>query len=109
MPGWKKRVYKLDANHKWKSKPGYQIFVADWGAVRFDFPTGWIPVPVEISIRLCDKQPPDNDAALVEALDKQFAADGYSIRALFLRVATMPQTWRVKSAAPGGGQGNVTR
>jgi hypothetical protein len=64
MPGWKKRVYKLDANHKWKAKPGYQIFVADWGAVRFDIPAGWVPVPVEISVRLCDKEPPDNDAAL---------------------------------------------
>ena len=64
MPAWKKRVYKLDANHKWKAKPGYQIFVADWGAVRFDIPTGWVPVPVEISVRLCDKEPPDNDAAL---------------------------------------------
>ena len=41
MPTWKRRVYKLDANHTWKAKPGYQIFVADWGAVRFDIPSGW--------------------------------------------------------------------
>ncbi len=35
---------------------------------------------------------------LVEDLDKQFAAGRYGIRALFLRVATMPETWRVHSA-----------
>ena len=65
MPGWQRRTYKLDANHKWKAKPGCQIFVADWGAVRFDFPQGWISVPQEGgSIRLCDKVEPDNDAAL---------------------------------------------
>ena len=34
----------------------------------------------------------------VEALDKQFAASGYGIRALFLKVATMPETWQVKAA-----------
>ena len=65
MPGWQRRVYKLDANHKWKAKPGCQIFVADWGAVRFDFPQGWVSVPREGgSIQLCDKVPPDNDSAL---------------------------------------------
>lgn len=31
----------------------------------------------------------------VEALDKQFAAEGYGIRALFLKVVTMPETWQV--------------
>ncbi|MCC7371892.1 MAG: hypothetical protein IT306_25985 [Chloroflexi bacterium] len=65
MPGWERRTYKLDANHKWKAKPGCQIFVADWGAVRFDVPRGWVPVPVEGgSIRICDKTPPDDDCAL---------------------------------------------
>ena len=33
----------------------------------------------------------------VEDLDKQFAASGYGIRALFLKVATMPETWQVKA------------
>jgi hypothetical protein len=61
---WKKSVYKLEQNHKWKAKPGCQIFVADWGAVRFDFPRGWVSVPQATSIRLCDKEPPDDDCAL---------------------------------------------
>ena len=39
--------------------------LADRGAVRFDFPRGWVSVPQEGgSIRLCDKVPPDDDCAL---------------------------------------------
>ena len=65
MARWERRTYKLEANHKWRAKPGYQIFVADWGAVRFDFPQGWVPAPTEgTSVKLCDREPPDNDAAL---------------------------------------------
>jgi len=42
---------------------------------------------------------PSNDEDLVTGLDKQFAANGYAIRALFQRVASMPEAYRV-SAAP---------
>lgn len=34
----------------------------------------------------------------VEGLDQQFAASGYGIRALFLKVATMPEAWAVHTA-----------
>ena len=65
MPNWQRRVYKLEGNYKWKAKPGCQIFIADRGAVRFDFPRGWVSEQQEGgSIRLCDKVPPDNDSAL---------------------------------------------
>ena len=100
MPGWKKRVYKLDANHKWKARPGYQIFVADWGAVRFDFPAGWIPVPVEISVRLCDKEPPDNDAALEVSVTHLAPIDWSDLSLAYLLRATVTDerpgtiTWR---------------
>ncbi|MEO6092072.1 MAG: DUF1592 domain-containing protein [Novosphingobium sp.] len=40
--------------------------------------------------------PSDEDGNLVEALEKQFATDGYSIRSLFLKVATMPESYQVK-------------
>jgi hypothetical protein len=40
--------------------------------------------------------PSDDDSDLVEKLDQQFAANRYSIRALFLSVATMPETYQVK-------------
>lgn len=54
-------------------------------------------------------RPPDDDVALVEAVEKQFAADGYSIRALFRRVVTAPQTWQVKLPPVDGGHSKVTR
>ncbi|MDE2595355.1 MAG: DUF1588 domain-containing protein [Sphingomonadales bacterium] len=38
---------------------------------------------------------PPEDEALVERLVGDFAGSGYAIRALFLKVATMPETWRV--------------
>ena len=34
----------------------------------------------------------------IEGLNKQFAGGGYGIRALFLNVATMPETWQVHAA-----------
>ena len=40
--------------------------------------------------------PSDDDGTLVESLDKAFGASGYSIRALFLKAMTMPETWQVK-------------
>ena len=43
----------------------------------------------------------------VEELDKQFAASGYGIRALFLKVATMPETWAVHSAPLDKNPGHV--
>ena len=42
---WKKDTLKLKQDHLWKAKPGYTIFVADRGAVRFDIPQGWIIEP----------------------------------------------------------------
>ena len=53
-------------------------------------------------------RPPDDNVSLVETLDKQFAADGYNIRALFLRVATLPQSYQVKSEPVDGGKTNLT-
>lgn len=39
----------------------------------------------------------DDVSSLVELLDKRFAASGYGIRALFLQVATMPESYQVVS------------
>jgi hypothetical protein len=55
---------KLPKNHGWKSKPGYQIFVADRGAVRFDFPVGWEVSPGPDAIRIFDRTPPDDNCVL---------------------------------------------
>ncbi len=65
MAKWTKKTYKLDAMHGWKAKPGYNIFVADRGAVRFDIPQTWTLQPGENqSIEFHDKEPPDDDCVL---------------------------------------------
>ena len=50
----------------WKAKPGYKIFVADRGAVRFDFPAEWVfdPGTAGSPATFHDKQPPDDSCRL---------------------------------------------
>ncbi|HET8523858.1 MAG TPA: hypothetical protein VFL82_11510 [Thermomicrobiales bacterium] len=61
---WQRQTMKLPKNHGWKSKPGYQIFVADRGAVRFDFPVGWEVAPGSDAIRIYDRTPPEDNCVL---------------------------------------------
>ena len=65
MAKWDKRTIKLSQPHGWHSRPGYNVFVADRGAVRFDFPEDWLIVPDENgTIKFHDRQPPDDDCTL---------------------------------------------
>jgi hypothetical protein len=64
MAKWHKRSAKLPVNHGWRAKPGNNVFVADRGAVRLDFPEGWVVEPGEGSIKFHDKKPPDDDCVL---------------------------------------------
>lgn len=101
MAGWQRRVYKLEANHKWKARPGHQIFVADWGAVRFDIPDGWVPAPTEgSSVRICDREPPDDDCAIEVSVMRLAPIDwsGLSLPYLLKETARIDQrgavTWQ---------------
>ena len=65
MAKWDKRTIKLSEPHGWHARPGFKIFVADRGAVRFDFPEDWLIIPEESgTIKFHDKQPPDDDCTL---------------------------------------------
>ncbi len=64
MGKWKRQTLKLKENHGWRAKPGYKIFVADRGAVRFDIPQEWIMDPGKDSIKFHDRTPPDDDCLL---------------------------------------------
>src|SRR5688572_20170980 len=64
MARWQKQDLKLRDNHGWKTKPGYSIFVADRGAVRFDVPQGWIVAPNDGPLKICDKEPPDDNCCI---------------------------------------------
>jgi hypothetical protein len=64
MAKWKRQTHKLKDKHGWRGKPGYKIFVADRGAVRFNFPENWTVIPDPDSIKLYDRQPPDDTCRL---------------------------------------------
>ncbi|MBE9014483.1 hypothetical protein IQ250_30285, partial [Pseudanabaenaceae cyanobacterium LEGE 13415] len=63
-PEWIKETLEIDKNHGWQSKPGYKIFVAGRGAVRFDVPQDWHFEPDEKSFRFHDATPPNDDCRL---------------------------------------------
>ena len=54
----------LDPRHGWRARPGCKIFVADRGAVRFDYPQSWVVAADDDSIKLYDRAPPDDDCRL---------------------------------------------
>ena len=61
-----RRTYRLPVheNHTWRAAPGCNIFVADRGAVKFEYPSGWYVKGDEDSIKLRDRKPPDDDCVL---------------------------------------------
>lgn len=61
---WIKETLELKEDHNWKSKPGYRIFVAGRGALRFDVPQDWFFEPDTKSFRFLDKKPPNDDCRL---------------------------------------------
>ena len=61
---WTTKTLKLKDGHGWTAKLGHQILVIDRGAVRFDVPQGWVPVPQEKSFQLYNARPPDDDCRL---------------------------------------------
>jgi hypothetical protein len=65
MPDWTKETLKLKKGHGWSAPRGYRIFIADRGAVRFNFPQDWVLEPGEGATNFYDRQPPDDDCRLV--------------------------------------------
>jgi hypothetical protein len=61
---WIKETLELKDDHRWQSKPGYKIFVADRGAVRFDVPQDWHFEPDAKSFKFLDREPPNDDCRL---------------------------------------------
>ena len=65
MAKWQKRAIKLPQNHGWRAKLGNKIFVANRGAVQFEYPKDWIVSPHEGgSVRFFDKEEPDDNIRL---------------------------------------------
>ena len=93
-------VLKLRVGHTWRCKPGYKIFVLGEGALRFDVPRDWVVQPNERSVRLYDRQPPDDDCRLEVSLLRHSQTDwtGLPLEQLILGVVaekpgdTVPDT-----------------
>ena len=78
MPEWKSRVVDLPHDHGWSAKPGNSIFVADRGAVHFEYPSGWVITPDGDSICLYDAAAPDDNMRLQVSV-LRLGPDGSSI------------------------------
>ncbi len=62
---WNKYTLPMPPNHGWKCSPGHNLFIADRGAVRFEYPEGWHHGPEDDgSIGFHDREPPDDDCSL---------------------------------------------
>jgi hypothetical protein len=62
---WIKKTIPLSSGHKWKCKTGNQLFVADRGAVAFEFPAGWVIRHNQIdTVFLHNVAPPDDEARI---------------------------------------------
>ena len=61
---WTKRTMRMRDDHGWTAKPGNVVFVADRGAVIFEYPREWAFVPEGATAALYDKAPPDDECRL---------------------------------------------
>ena len=61
---WERGQLRLRKDHRWQSRPGYSVFVLGRGAIRFEIPRHWVVKPDEDSIKLHDKEPPDDDTCM---------------------------------------------
>ncbi len=64
MPQRSSQSHPLKEGHSWKARTGYRIFVADRGAVRFDFPHDWIMRFDEDAVKFYDLEPPADTCTL---------------------------------------------
>ena len=97
MPEWSKDVFRLRRNHRWKTKPGYVIFVADRGAVRFDIPEDWVVIPGQGAVELHDRQPPDDDCLLQVSV--MYLPKGIDLSALPV-TTLLEETLKAESRGP---------
>ena len=64
MSDWIKETRRLRKGHGWIAGEGCKIFVADRGAVGFQYPEAWVVRPDSDSIKIHDRTPPDDDCTL---------------------------------------------
>jgi len=61
---WEKETFRLPEGHGFKARDGNAIFIADRGAVRFEYPASWTMEPTDDALEFHDRPPPDDDCVL---------------------------------------------
>ena len=79
----------MHSRRGWRARPGCKIFVADRGAVRFDYPRDWFVSPDADSITLYDEEPPDDDSCLAVSYMRLPPVDWSKLRVATLVEAGM--------------------
>ncbi len=64
MASWRQSVQRLPPGHRWTARPGHRIFVADRGAVLFEFPGAWVVTPGPDRVEILDRAPPNDRCRL---------------------------------------------
>ena len=64
MAEWKRSTFDLPDDHGWTARPGNSIFVANRGAVLFEYPSHWVLKPDGNSICLYDREAPNDNMRL---------------------------------------------
>ncbi len=75
---WKRRSIELPDDHGWTAKDGHNVFVANRGAVHFEYPADWVIRPDGDSICLYDREQPDDNMRLQLSV-LQLGPDGLNI------------------------------
>lgn len=71
----KKKTLRLKDDHGWEANPGFKIFVADRGAMRFDFPQDWFVDFDKKSVKFLDAEPPNDNCRLEASFNRLPPAD----------------------------------
>ncbi len=98
---------RLHSHHGWRARPGCKIFVADRGAVRFDYPQNWFVLRDEGCITLCDKEPPDDISRLSVSYQRLPPIDWSGLPIVALLEAAVPEDRRTTETS--GPISDVTR
>jgi len=80
----------LHRDHSWRARPGCRIFVADRGAVRFDYPDTWVVQPDATSVSLFDREPPDDECRLTVSIQQLPRLDWSSLPVASLLASVVP-------------------
>jgi hypothetical protein len=94
---------QLQSGHLWKAAPGCHILLIDSGAVRFDYPKGWVVRPTLKYVFVIDHFPPDDHCLLAVSWRR------IPIRALTLSTSGLLDRLAPAETRPSDNRGDTVR